>query len=211
MSSDVDPTPKKPPEPRTEPRKRSAHWHFWWASPIVPISLMFMLAIQAREGPNDYNRDYTLAEAVGRSLDVPLSNLVLQPVFFLLPYALIVYVLGAMALRRRMSTRRFLVLAVGRLMLVTALPLSIASVVLAAMIFPLVLSPANGETYAEGYAIGCAIGWWAIYQVVILVRDTWNRVPVDDECAGCRYSREGLAADARCPECGLVPTAASRS
>jgi hypothetical protein len=210
MGLEVVPSAKKPPEPRTEPRKRSVRWHFWWSMPIVPISFFFMFGILAKSGPNDYTRTYSLLEAFAETSTVPLSRMTTQPIFFLLPYALIVHVLGHVALQRRMRARWSATIAVGRLILTTGLPFTVSPLILAVLILPTMAFGATGETYSEGFVVGGAIGWWSLYQIAIFVRDMRPRVPVDGECPGCRYSREGLAADATCPECGLVPTVASQ-
>lgn len=210
MSADVDPSPKKPPEPRTEPRKRSVRWHVWWSVPIVLISLFFLFAIQAEQGPNHYGRTYSLAEAVAEAWEVPLSNVVLQPRSYLLPYALIVHVLGSMALQRRLTTLQFRAIAFARTALSSGLPLTLPAVYLGPIFFGDMILGTNGETYSEG-VLFIAVGWWAMYQIVILVRDSLDRLTVIDECAGCRYSRAGLAMDAKCPECGLVPAFPKRA
>lgn len=207
MGSDVAPTPKKPPAPRTVARKRSVGWHVWWSLPIVPIAFFFMFTVLAQSGYNDFTKTYSFIEALEMAWAVPLSRMTTRPVFYLLPFVLIVHVLGVMALRRRMSTRRFYVLAAARLVLATGLPLTFLSLLMAVLVIPEMLTGTTGETYSDGFPIAGAVGLWTIYQLVILARDALNRVPIIDECVACRYPRIGLAAGALCPECGKEPEA----
>jgi hypothetical protein len=61
-------------------------------------------------------------------------------------------------------------------------------------------------------------GWWALVGGLVLLAVSvahafvWRRQRVDYKeyrriaCRACGYDRRGLAADAKCPECGTVPT-----
>lgn len=199
------------PEPRSVPRPRTRSWHIAWTVPVVLIAFYFVFAMQAHEAAHGYRSMFTLGDAIAAAWDVPLSHLLLRPRFYLLPYALFIHWLGSLLLRRRLTSGQFICISLARTVLSSGLPLTAFFVLFTPLIPVELRGDASKYGLIGGGPMNSPIVWWAIYQVMILLRDTWNRELVHDECAACQYSRTGLAPSVPCPECGLLPTVPSQT